>query len=55
MRRDELQGAFVIEQDVPIPEEPTLFSKFNNTVTKYNGDVVFDPDSHKKWTGKLKW
>eukprot|EP00944_MAST-04C_sp_MAST-4C-sp1_P002090 g2090.t1 len=40
-----------IEQDVPIPEEPTLFSKFNNTVTKYNGDVVFD----SRLTQEMDW
>ena len=40
-----------IEQDVPIPKEPTLFSKFNNTVTKYNGDVVFD----SRLTQEMDW
>ena len=50
VRRDELQE-HCIEQDVPIPEEPTLFSKFNNTVTKYNGDVVFD----SRLTQEMDW
>ena len=40
-----------IEQDVPIPEEPTMFSKFNNTITKYNGDVIFD----SKLTQEMDW
>ena len=39
------------QADVPIPEEPTLFSKFNNTVTKYNGDVVFD----SRLTQEMDW
>ena len=40
-----------IEQDVPIPVEPTIFSKFNNTITKYNGDVIFD----SKLTQEMDW
>ena len=35
----------------PIPEEPTMFSKFNNTITKYNGDVIFD----SKLTQEMDW
>ena len=33
------------EQNIPVPEEPVIFSKFGSAITEPNGDVVIPANS----------